>query len=197
MKIGVVALQGSFNLHCEMFSNLNVKTLEIRRPEQLDLIDGLVIPGGESTTLSLLFDEYGFVEPILKIAHAGMAIWGTCAGAIILGHGDDKSTPGMGLIGTKVLRNGYGRQIDSFVAQLEISGMRTKHRGIFIRAPRLISVDSKVTILASHKGEVVMASQRNILVTTFHPELTQDTRIHQYFLKDLFTFKKRRPNILD
>jgi len=192
MPIGVLALQGSFNLHRKMLSDLNSDSVEIRRPEQLKEVDGLIIPGGESTTLSLLIEEYDFTEPLKTAAGTGMPIWGTCAGAIILGHGDDISAKGMELIGIKVLRNGYGRQIDSFVAPLKVSGMMGAYSGIFIRAPRLLAVDTGVTILASHKGQAVMAREENIMVTTFHPELTEDNRIHQYFLRELSTSKWRR-----
>jgi 5'-phosphate synthase pdxT subunit len=195
MLIGVLALQGSFSLHCKMFSDINVQSVEIRRPEQLDEIDGLIIPGGESTTLSLLIEEYNFTNKLFEVAKASMPIWGTCAGAIILGHGDDISETGMELIGIKVLRNGYGRQIDSFVAPLKVTGMMGAYSGVFIRAPRLIAVDSEVTIMATHKGQAVMAREGNIMVTTFHPELTEDTRIHQYFLKELFSSKWKRRNM--
>ena len=146
MKIGVLALQGSFNLHRQMLSTLGAKSCEVKRPEQLDEIDGFIIPGGESTTLSLLLEEYEFIEPLKKAANAGMPIWGTCAGAIILGHGDDVSATGLELIGVKVLRNGYGRQIDSFVSSLDISGFTGLYRGVFIRAPRLLTVGSEATI---------------------------------------------------
>lgn len=192
MIIGVLALQGSFNLHCKMLADINIKAVEIRQPEQLNDIEGLIIPGGESTTLSVLLEEYGFLEPLKYAADSGLPIWGTCAGAIILGHGDDVSATGMELIGVKVLRNGYGRQIDSFVASLNIIGLHTSYRGIFIRAPRLIAVGSEATILASHKGEAVMAEERNIMVTTFHPELTDDPRIHQYFINEMILSAKRR-----
>lgn len=191
MIIGVLALQGSFSLHRKLLSDIDTKSVEIRKPDQLKEINGLIIPGGESTTLSLLLEEYKFLEPLKNAVVKGLPIWGTCAGAIILGHGDDLDTLGMKLIGVKVLRNGYGRQIDSFVTPLNIVGIKSSFRGIFIRAPRLVVVDQDATIVSSYKGEAVMASEKNILVTTFHPELTDDPRVHQYFINEMILSGKR------
>ncbi|MBT3231690.1 MAG: pyridoxal 5'-phosphate synthase glutaminase subunit PdxT [Calditrichaeota bacterium] len=185
MKIGVLAIQGGFSLHSRILQKLTTETKEIRLPKDLDGIDGLIIPGGESTTLSLLMKKYNLFEPIKSQVRSGLPVWGTCAGAIMLGYGEGTPQPRFDLINVEISRNAYGRQMDSFVAPLEISKFSKDFPGVFIRAPKLLKVDSSVEILAYYKGEPVMALQDNILVTSFHPELTTDIRIHEFFIKHI------------
>lgn len=183
MKIGVLAIQGGFSLHSRILQKLATETKEIRLPKDLDGIDGLIIPGGESTTLSLLMEKYNLFEPIKSQVRSGLPVWGTCAGAIMLGYGEGTPQPRLELINVEISRNAYGRQIDSFIAPLEISNFSKDFPGVFIRAPKLLKVDFSVEILAYYKGEPVMALQDNILVTSFHPELTTDKRIHEFFIE--------------
>ncbi len=169
MLVGVLALQGAFREHIACLNKLNIKSKEIRLPEQLKEIDALIIPGGESTTFTKLLNDYKF-----DLKKFNKPIFGTCAGAIILAK--------LGLINIKVNRNAYGRQIDSFEEDIEIKSIGKFH-AIFIRAPVIESAGKEVEILAKRDGEILMAKQGNILVATFHPELTDDLRVHEYFIK--------------
>ncbi|MFP4017174.1 MAG: pyridoxal 5'-phosphate synthase glutaminase subunit PdxT [Halanaerobiales bacterium] len=183
-KIGVLALQGAFAEHIETLKKLFCHVITIKKAEQLDLLDGLIIPGGESTTIRRLMQEYDFIDNIRKYANSGMGIMGTCAGLILLANeisGEDNNCPG--LIDIEVKRNAYGRQINSFEDQLDVKYIgRKKFPAIFIRAPRINRVGRQVDILARYNDDAVLVRQNKILVSTFHPELTDDTRIHQYFL---------------
>jgi 5'-phosphate synthase pdxT subunit len=188
MKIGVLALQGDFAEHIAMLKRLKVETSEVRLPEQLNGLDGLIIPGGESTTIGKLAVAYNLVEP-LKLFGQRHAIWGTCAGAIFISKDVSRDQPLLELMDIKVERNAFGRQVDSFEADLNIpelkqaTGTKEDYHAIFIRAPIIESVDADAKILASvPEGRIVAAQQGHLLATSFHPELTNDTRFHEYFL---------------
>ena len=186
MKIGVLALQGDFEEHISVLTKLGADASEVRLPEQLDDLDGLIIPGGESTTIARLLARWQLLSPIRRRALAGMAVWGTCAGAILLAEratGLDRE--GLRLMDIAVERNAYGRQVDSFEAELSVPtfGSRPFH-AVFIRAPRISEVGVKAKPLARLAGGAVVAAQQDqLLVTAFHPELTEDARFHQHFLE--------------
>src|SRR4051812_5889420 len=171
MKIGVLALQGNFREHVAMLRRLGAEVVEVRLPEELDGLDGLVIPGGESTTITRLMRLYGLEEAIRRFRGA---VFGTCAGMILL----DRNH--LDLVDLEVDRNAYGRQVASFEADIELDGQPL--RGVFIRAPRVREV-GEMDVLASHDGEPVLLRQGRFLVASFHPELTDDTRVHEKFLE--------------
>ena len=188
MKIGVLALQGDFSEHITMLKKLNVEASEVRLPEQLNGLDGLIIPGGESTTIGKLAVAYNLMEPLKQFGERH-AIWGTCAGAIFLSKDVNRDQPLLGLMDIKVKRNAFGRQVDSFETDLNIpelkqaTGSDLPYHAIFIRAPIIESVDGDAKVLASvSDGRIVAAQQLHLLATSFHPELTGDTRVHEYFL---------------
>ena len=188
MKIGVLALQGDCAEHIAMLKRLKVETSEVRLPEHLKGLDGLIIPGGESTTIGKLAVAYNLMEP-LKLFGQRHAIWGTCAGAIFISKDVSRDQPLLELMDIKVERNAFGRQVDSFEADLNIPELKkatdTKddYHAVFIRAPIIESVDADAKILASvPDGRIVAAQQGHFLATSFHPELTNDTRFHEYFL---------------
>jgi 5'-phosphate synthase pdxT subunit len=185
MKIGVLALQGAFAEHIAILKQLKVDAVPIRLPHQLEGLDGLIIPGGESTTITKLMANYALAEKISKLTQNGFPIFGTCAGMIVIAEGvaNGKITP-IGVMAIKVKRNAFGRQVDSFETDLDIPVLGKKpFAGVFIRAPLIESVGKDVEILAKLKnGTIVAARQDNLLVCAFHPELTDDTRFHQYFL---------------
>lgn len=195
-RVGVLALQGAFREHRHALERQGADVQEVRLPEQLEGLTGLIIPGGESTTMAKLIRNYGFDEALPAFYQTGAAIWGTCAGAItiareIIGHPDQLH---LNLLDMAVERNAYGRQVASFEvdvplepafsAGLSTSDARPFHT-IFIRAPRIASVGSDVTVLAEHAGDPIMVSQGRVMATVFHPELADDDRIHQYFLEHL------------
>ena len=184
MKIGVLALQGAFREHCWMLERCKVTAVEIRKPEELDDVDGLVIPGGESTTIGKLMVQWGFMEKIKVRASQGMAIYGTCAGMIILAKEIvGRNQPRLGLMDVAVRRNGFGRQQESFEAFMFVPEFgENPVQAVFIRAPYIEQANERVKILARVKDKIVIARQDNILVTAFHPELTKDDRIHKYFI---------------
>ena len=186
MKIGVLALQGDFSLHIKALAGCGVQTVEVRKPEELEGLDGLIMPGGESTTLLKLMDEWGFVPALEKFHEAGKPIFGTCAGLILLAR--DVASPhqaSLGFIDVDVERNAYGRQRESFAAdgEVELDGARHQLEMVFIRAPRIRRVGAGVVTLARCGDEPVMAQEGTVLVATFHPELTTDASIHQYFCR--------------
>jgi 5'-phosphate synthase pdxT subunit len=188
VKIGVLALQGSFAEHITMLRQLRVTATEIRLPEQLENLDGLIIPGGESTTIGKLATDFGLIEPLCTFARQ-RAVWGTCAGAIFMSKDASRTQPLLNLMDIKVERNAFGRQVNSFEANLDIpelmkiSGIETPYRAVFIRAPLIESVQENVKILAAlTDGRIVAAQQGHLLATSFHPELTSDLRFHEYFL---------------
>jgi 5'-phosphate synthase pdxT subunit len=188
MKIGVLALQGDFAEHITVLKRLGVEAAEIRLAGQLDGLDGLIIPGGESTTIGKLAVAYDLMEP-LKEFGKDHAIWGTCAGAIFLSRDVSRDQPLLGLMDIKVERNAFGRQVDSFETDLEIeelmkaTGTEEPYHAVFIRAPIIESVHGKAKVLSRiEDGRIVAAQEGHLLATSFHPELTGDTRFHEYFI---------------
>ena len=188
MKIGVLAIQGDFAEHIVMLKRLGVETAEVRLPRHLDGLDGLIIPGGESTTIGKLSVDFGVFEPLREFGKTH-AVWGTCAGAIFLSKDARRSQPLLGIMDITVERNAFGRQVDSFEADLDIaalsstSGSAAPYHAVFIRAPIIESVFGDAKILSTlPDGRIVAAIQDKLLATSFHPELTQDTRFHEYFL---------------
>lgn len=185
MKIGVLALQGAFREHRLMLEGCGVEAVEIRKPDQLEQVKGLILPGGESTTIGKLLIDWGLMEPIRQQAGAGMAVYGTCAGMILLAKqivGSDQ--PRLALMDAVVRRNAFGRQRDSFEADLAVPEFGPEPvRAVFIRAPYIETVGPEVKIMAKVGDQIVIARQGRFLATAFHPELTQDSRVHQYFIK--------------
>jgi 5'-phosphate synthase pdxT subunit len=182
--IGILALQGDFREHKKVFEGLGETVREVRLPKDLEDLSGLVIPGGESTTITKLISMYGFDKAIPEFHNQGKAIWGTCAGAIVVSH-EVIGYPNqlrLNLIDISVERNAYGRQVDSFEAEVTIEPLGPYH-AIFIRAPRIVRVGNNVKVLASFKDNPIMAIQNKVMVTVFHPELTTDTKVHHYFLR--------------
>ena len=184
MRVGVLALQGDFALHAKALGKCGVEAVEVRKPSELDDVEGLIIPGGESTTLLKLMHAWNFTSAIETLHGAGKPIFGTCAGLIILAREvESPSQFSLGLIDVTVERNAYGRQRESF----EASGVARLDAGpiplemVFIRAPRIRRLGPSVQVLAEHRGEPVMARQGRVLVATFHPELTDNTTVHRYF----------------
>lgn len=178
-------MQGDFAEHCHVLRSIGVAVAEVRLPAQLDGLDGLIIPGGESTTLSRLMSLYGLREPIAEFAARGKAVWGTCAGMIMLASEITEQDPvPLALMDVGVQRNAFGRQIDSFEQDLTIKGLGpVDYHAIFIRAPVIIRVGSAVAVLAAlPDGRPVAVQQGNLMATSFHPELTADARIHRYFV---------------
>ena len=174
MKIGVLAVQGNFREHVQMLRRLGVDAVEIRKPEELTGLDGLVVPGGESTTFMRLMRLYGLDEALRRFRGP---VLGTCAGMIVL----DREH--LGLVDVSVERNAYGRQISSFEADLQLEGDERPLRGVFIRAPRVREAGPDVEVLAALDGDPVALRQGRFIVAAFHPELTDDTRIHEKFLE--------------
>jgi 5'-phosphate synthase pdxT subunit len=172
-RVGVLAVQGNFREHAAMLRGLGANVVEVRKPEQLDGLDGLVIPGGESTTFMRLMRLYGLDEAVRRF---GGPILGTCAGMIVL----DRNH--LGLVDLEVSRNAWGRQVHSFEADLDVEGEVEPLRGVFIRAPWIDDAGPEVEVLAEHDGHPVLAQQGRVLVAAFHPELTDDTRVHARFL---------------
>ncbi|MBV8086663.1 MAG: pyridoxal 5'-phosphate synthase glutaminase subunit PdxT [Chloroflexi bacterium] len=188
MKIGVLALQGAFAEHMAMLRHLGAEAVEVRRPEELEGLDGLIIPGGESTTIGKLMAAYDLYDPIVRMARGGKPVWGTCAGMIMLAkHIEGSDQPRLGLMDIGVNRNAFGRQVDSFEADLPVDAPNfdgQPFHAIFIRAPLLTSAKHGVHVLARlPDGRMVAAEQGNLLATAFHPELTDDPRFHQHFLE--------------
>jgi 5'-phosphate synthase pdxT subunit len=189
MKIGVLALQGAFIEHEVILSRLGVEAVEVRLAPQLDDLDGLIIPGGESTTIGKLANDFNLLEPLRRFG-LRKPIWGTCAGAIFLSKDARRTQPLLYLMDIVVERNAFGRQVDSFEIDLEIpclkdvEGQNPPFHTVFIRAPLIESVQGDCQILASlPDGRIVAARQGKLLATSFHPELTHDDRFHRYFLE--------------
>lgn len=188
-KVGVLALQGAFDAHCRFLRRLGAEPVEVRKPEHLDAVDALVLPGGESTTVSMLVDSAELFEPIASRLEAGMPALGTCAGMILLatdvadGRDDQRS---FAAIDIGVRRNAFGRQVDSFEVDLAVArlGPEPLH-AVFIRAPFVERVGGGVEVLAAIDGHAVMCRQGPVLATAFHPELTEDPRVHELFLEEM------------
>ncbi len=188
MKIGVLALQGDFAEHVSMLKKIGVEAVEVRLPKHLDGLNGLIIPGGESTTIGKLAVAYNLMDPLREFGKSH-AIWGTCAGAIFLAKDIGRDQPLLSLMDIKVLRNAFGRQVDSFETDLEIeelykaTGTEHPYHAVFIRGPVIESVSGSAKVLSAlEDGRIVAAQQGRLLATSFHPELTEDTRFHQYFI---------------
>lgn len=184
MNIGVMALQGDFALHAKALDRIGVASTEVRMPGQLDDVGGLIIPGGESTTLLKLLDAWDFVPALGKFHAAGKPIFGTCAGLILLAREvENPAQPSLGLIDITVERNAYGRQKESFeaVGESDLGEGPAPLPMVFIRAPRIRRLGPGVAALAHHRGECVMARQGWVLVASFHPELTERATVHEYF----------------
>lgn len=186
MRIGVLALQGAFIEHIKKLEGLGVEAVEVRLPQDLEGLDGLIIPGGESTTIGKLAVDYGLVEPLTAFAQE-KPVWGTCAGMIFMARDIGLQQPLLGVMDIVVERNAFGRQVDSFITDLEIEGLNGEgpFPAIFIRAPKIAAVDDKeVQVLARlEDGTAVAAREGHWLVTSFHPELSEDDRLHRYFIK--------------
>jgi pyridoxal 5'-phosphate synthase pdxT subunit len=186
--VGVLSLQGAFAAHQSALAQCGADTRQVRVPADLDGLDGLVMPGGESTTMSRLLTTSGLFDPLAEAIRSGLAIFGTCAGMILLstevldGRPDQRS---FGAIDISVRRNGYGRQVDSFEADVDVKDFDVPFHAVFIRAPKVERVGPSVTVLAEHDGVPVLARDGNICVASFHPELTPDSRLHSLFLQEV------------
>lgn len=183
MKIGVLALQGAFIEHINILRKLGVEAVEVRLPEDLEGLDGLIIPGGESTTIGKLADTFDLTGPLREFAES-KPVWGTCAGMIFMAKEIGRDQPLLGVMDIVVERNAFGRQVDSFITPIEISPLAEPFPAVFIRGPRLVEVCGDATVIARlDDGTPVAAREGNWLVTSFHPELTDDTRVHELFVK--------------
>jgi len=186
--VGVLALQGAFAAHEAALTQCGAETRQVRVPSDLDELDGLVMPGGESTTMSRLLTTSGLFDPLADRIESGLAVFGTCAGMILLanevldGRADQRS---FGAIDLAVRRNGYGRQVDSFEADIDVKDFDLPFHAVFIRAPKVEEAGESVTVLAEHDGVPVLARGGRIFVASFHPELTPDSRLHSLFLEEV------------
>ena len=183
MKAGVLALQGDFREHARVFGDLGASPVEVRTPDDLAQVDALAIPGGESTTISKLARSAGLVEAIVERADGGMPILGTCAGMIVMARRVDGLEPLLSLVDIAVRRNAYGRQVDSFEADLDVEGVPHPVRGVFIRAPIVEEVGDGVRVLAEYEERPIVLEQGNLVVASFHPELVGETGLHGYLLR--------------
>ena len=183
MKIGVLALQGAFIEHINILHGLGVEAVEVRLPEDLEGLDGLIIPGGESTTIGKLADTYEMMAPLRDFA-TEKPVWGTCAGMIFMAKEIGRDQPLLGVMDIVVERNAFGRQVDSFITPIEVNTFDAPFPAVFIRGPRLVEAHGDAHIIAQlADGTPVAAQEGHWLVTSFHPELTGDSRFHEYFVK--------------
>ncbi|MEI2364176.1 pyridoxal 5'-phosphate synthase glutaminase subunit PdxT [Priestia megaterium] len=183
VKVGVLGLQGAFREHAQALEAAGAEAIIIKKVEQLNEIDGLILPGGESTAMRRLIDKYDFMEPLRQFAQASKPVFGTCAGLILLaGQVVDREEPHLGVMDITVARNSFGRQRDSFEAALNIKDIGEDFIGVFIRAPHIVEVGENVEVLAMHNDRIVAARQGQFLGCSFHPELTDDARMAQYFV---------------
>jgi 5'-phosphate synthase pdxT subunit len=181
MKVGVLALQGDFREHGYVLSDAGATPVEVRSAQHLAEVDALVIPGGESTTIGRLARLHDLVEPIVERARDGMPMLGTCAGMIVMAKRVEDGDPLLSLVDVDVRRNAYGRQVDSFEADVDVEGIGDV-RGVFIRAPWVERTGPEVRVLAEHDGRPVVLEQDNLVVAAFHPELAGDARLHRYVM---------------
>ncbi len=184
IKVGVLALQGAFREHLQAIEACGAAGVAIKKKEQLEEVDGLIIPGGESTAIRRLIDQYDFMDELKRFASSGKPMFGTCAGLIMLAKnlvGYDKSH--IGVMDVTVERNSFGRQRESFEASLDIAGIADDFEAVFIRAPHIVEAGENVEILSKHNGRIVMAREGNLLGCSFHPELTDDYRITDFFIQ--------------
>lgn len=187
-RIGVLALQGAFGAHARAFASLGAEVVEVRTPADLASVDALAMPGGESTTMSKLLVSSGLAEVLPGRLAEGLPVFGTCAGMILLAGTILDGRPDqlcLGAIDLDVRRNGYGRQVDSFEADLTVTGLDTPYHAVFIRAPVVERAGPAVEVLAAHEGRIVLARQDRVTVASFHPELTDDPRLHELFLQEV------------
>ena len=185
MKVGVLALQGAFRAHADKLIELGVDVVEVRRPPHLDEVDALIMPGGESTTMSMLLESSGLFDPLAIRIDDGMPVFGTCAGLILLSSNIEDGRPdqrSFGRFDIDVQRNGYGRQIESFETELDTTVTSEPIHAVFIRAPRIVRHGDGVDVLAESRGDAVLVRSGSALGASFHPELATDTRIHRLFL---------------
>ncbi|WP_026674058.1 pyridoxal 5'-phosphate synthase glutaminase subunit PdxT [Alkalihalobacterium bogoriense] len=193
VKIGVLALQGAVREHAKCLESPGTEVIIVKKVEQLDDIDGLVFPGGESTTMRKLIDKYGFFEPLKQFGEQGKPIFGTCAGLILMSKNIVGQPEGhLGFMDMTVQRNAFGRQRESFETNLIVTGVGDDVRSVFIRAPLIVEVDETVEILSKFKDEIVVAKQDHYLACSFHPELTDDHRFHQYFVEMVKQAKEKQ-----
>jgi 5'-phosphate synthase pdxT subunit len=193
LKIGVLALQGAVREHIRSIEAVGAEAVLIKRKEQLDEVDGLILPGGESTTMRRLIDKYEFLEPLKEFARQEKPMFGTCAGLILLAKniiGYD--APHLGVMDITVERNSFGRQRESFEADLAIAGVSENYPAVFIRAPHIVEAGENVEVLAKHNGRIVAAREGQYLGCSFHPELTEDHQITEYFVNMVRETKEKQ-----
>lgn len=183
LRIGVLALQGAVREHVLSIEESGATAVQVKRLEDLEGLDALVLPGGESTTMRKLLDRYELLEPIRKLAEEGIPMFGTCAGLILLARNVVGQESHLGVMDVTVERNSFGRQVDSFEIDLDIVGFGESFPAVFIRAPHIVEVGKSVEVLAKHDGRIVLARDGNFLGCSFHPELTEDHRLMNYFVK--------------
>jgi pyridoxal 5'-phosphate synthase pdxT subunit len=185
-KVGILALQGDVQEHAEILRRLGVEPVEVRTVEELKGLAGVIVPGGESTTIGKMLVSSGLLDGLRSFFYKGGPVWGTCAGMVLAASATTgPRQPLIGLMNALVERNGFGRQVHSFEKDLEVEGFDEPFTGVFIRAPFFEDVGPGVEVLSEVEGKVVAARAENILVTAFHPELTEDTRFHEYFLEEV------------
>jgi len=186
-RVGVLALQGDFREHKQMLAGLGVEPVEVRLPKHIEGVGGLIVPGGESTTIGKLAREYGLDEAVANAYQSGtLAVWGTCAGAVWIAREIlDYQQPHLGIMDIAVRRNAFGRQVDSFETELEIEGLQDPFHAIFIRAPEIVRVGPEVQVRSRYQGHIVFAAAEGLWATSFHPELTGDDRLHREFVEKL------------
>lgn len=185
MKVGVLALQGDVREHERALERVGATPVLVKHADQLDSVDAVILPGGESTTIGMLLDRFGLLEPVIERARAGMPLYGTCAGAILMARetvGREPAPHRLSLLDIAVERNAYGRQIDSFETDLDVAGFDGTFRAVFIRAPVISRVGEDVEVLATWDDKPVLIRQGHLLASTFHPEMTDDPRIHDLFV---------------
>ena len=196
MQIGVLALQGAFIEHEKVLKRLGCQVVQVKKAEHLNNLGGLIIPGGESTTIGKLMNEFLLTDRIRELATQGMPVFGTCAGLILMAKDIVASDqPRLGLMNIVAHRNAFGRQVDSFETDLEINGLGQPFKAVFIRAPYIKEVKNGVEVLATVNDRIVLAKEKNLLAAAFHPELTEDTRIHQLFLEEVESFEKNNKSM--
>jgi len=187
LAVGVLSVQGAVREHLEALASLGVEARPVRTPQEIAASNALIIPGGESTTIGKLMARYGLLQPVRDLVAAGKPLMGTCAGMILMAKNIQNSAadqPSLTLMGITVQRNAFGRQVESFETDIEVKGIDGRPvRAVFIRAPIITAVNGDVEVLATHQGRIVAARQRNMLALAFHPELTDDSRVHEYFVK--------------
>lgn len=188
--VGVLALQGAVAEHINLIEQVGATAIQIKRKEQLTDIDGLIIPGGESTTIGKLLRRFDFIEAIKQFSDQKKPILGTCAGMIVLAKSVEGQESHLGLMDIHVVRNAYGRQQESFETSLYLKGLERQLQAVFIRAPLIASIGANVEVIAEHEKRIVAARQEHLLAVSFHPELTDDTGLHQYFLNMIKQYSK-------